>query len=661
MVKAVISSYLPLYRKYRPQKFSDLVGQEAVTKILSAAIELNKVSHAYLFTGSRGTGKTSSARIFAKSLNCEKGPTPNPCGICPSCVDITAGRAVDVIEIDAASNRSVEHARNILEKVQFAPVSGKYKIYIIDEVHMLSKDAFNTLLKTLEEPPKNLVFILATTEVHKVLETIISRCQRFDFKRIKTELIVNLLKEISKIENINITDEALFIIARKSLGGLRDALSLLDQISILSLTGKAINEDDLLKMLGSLSEETLFEITQALAEKNPQNILKFIDFLYEKGNEPIQIIRELVGYFRNLMLAKTSASYEEIKDLILNREDFYSKLKNQSALFEVIEITQIIEKLAECEKSLKNSSQQGLWLETGLISICHRHDIQVVKDLEQRIEKLEKIILSGQMPVPQQTVSFEKPVYVSPPTVLTAAKKEPETLVKAETFISKEKTELEKPTQSKQNLPVIENETFTAPVTTSQGFSGSKEDLLCNWKLILEKLPTSTREFFKQLSSPVEITSEKVVITFKMEMFVKRVQDEGKVELLEKAAEAIFGVAPRVIIRTPLPEDKNNLKAEKLSSQQVERPAQKKTESITSITVPHQEINTHPSSQITSDIVETPQPKVVKRTEEVNNISSDITDEDYEEVKINTSQIQRLNLPETAEHLLNVFNGKLIE
>ena len=190
------SSYIPLYRKYRPQKFKDIVGQESIVNTLSNAIELNKVAHAYLLTGPRGTGKTSTARIFAKSLNCQKGPTLEPCGECPSCLDIVGSNAIDVIEIDAASNRKVEDARNLLEKVQFVPVAGKYKIYIIDEVHMLTTEAFNTLLKTLEEPPPNLVFILATTEAHKVLNTIISRCQRFDFRRIKQDLIVNKLKDI---------------------------------------------------------------------------------------------------------------------------------------------------------------------------------------------------------------------------------------------------------------------------------------------------------------------------------------------------------------------------------------------------------------------------------------------------------------------------------
>ena len=210
--------YIPLYRKYRPQTLEEVVGQEHIKKALTNAIELNKISHAYLFTGPRGTGKTSTARIFAKSLNCKEGPTIHPCGKCENCIDITNSTPMDVIEIDAASNRKVEDAQNILEKVMYAPVNSRYKIYIIDEVHMLSTTAFNALLKTLEEPPKNVIFILATTEVHKVLDTIKSRCQRYDFKRITTSDIAAHLRMISDKEGINITDDALMTIAKNSAG-----------------------------------------------------------------------------------------------------------------------------------------------------------------------------------------------------------------------------------------------------------------------------------------------------------------------------------------------------------------------------------------------------------------------------------------------------------
>ena len=235
-------NYLPLFRKYRPQSFENVVGQESLVKALSNAIELNRIANAYLFCGPRGTGKTSTARILAKSLNCEHGPTLTPCQKCASCVDITNTSGLDVIEIDAASNRGIQDAKDLIAQVQYAPINGKYKIFIIDEVHMLSNDAFNALLKTFEEPPKNVIFILATTEPHKVLETIVSRCQRFDLRRITTDDIVKRLKEISELENIKISNDALFTIAKNVSGVLRYSLALLDQVSILG-TKEEISKD----------------------------------------------------------------------------------------------------------------------------------------------------------------------------------------------------------------------------------------------------------------------------------------------------------------------------------------------------------------------------------------------------------------------------------
>ena len=236
-------NYIPLYRKYRPQAIEQIVGQEHIKKALANAIQMDRISHAYLFTGPRGTGKTSTARIFAKSLNCEGGPTISPCGDCENCRNITNSIPIDVIEIDAASNRSVNDADEIIQKVALAPVQSRYKIYIIDEVHMLTNQAFNALLKTLEEPPKNVIFILATTEVHKVLDTIKSRCQRFDFRRITTDDIVKHLRFISDSEKINISDDALFAIAKNSAGGMRDSISLLDQLSILGISKEITIED----------------------------------------------------------------------------------------------------------------------------------------------------------------------------------------------------------------------------------------------------------------------------------------------------------------------------------------------------------------------------------------------------------------------------------
>ena len=298
-------NYIPLYRKYRPQTIEQIVGQEHIKKALANAIEMNRISHAYLFTGPRGTGKTSTARIFAKSLNCEKGPTINPCNECENCRNITNSIPIDVIEIDAASNRSVNDADEIIQKVALAPVQSRYKIYIIDEVHMLTNQAFNALLKTLEEPPKNVIFILATTEVHKVLDTIKSRCQRFDFKRITTDDIAKHLRYISDKEDINITDDALRYIAQNSAGGMRDSIALLDQLSVLNSTSEAISVDDINRLLGRLSFQSLTSLFEAIASSKQNEALDILNSIYNQGNEPSQILSNLLEYFRNSLIIKS--------------------------------------------------------------------------------------------------------------------------------------------------------------------------------------------------------------------------------------------------------------------------------------------------------------------------------------------------------------------
>ena len=293
-------NYVPLYRKYRPQTLDTLVGQEHIKKTLASAIELGKISHAFLFTGPRGTGKTSTARILAKSLNCKNGPTLHPCGECESCKDITNSIPIDVIEIDAASNRKVEDTQNILEKIQYVPVLGKYKIYIIDEVHMLTNHAFNALLKTLEEPPENVIFILATTEVHKVLDTIKSRCQRFDFRRITTEDIVKHLRYIADEEKIKITDDALLSIAKNSAGGMRDSISLLDQLSLLGVS-KEITTDDVNSVLGRISFDILHKLSDKIISSSPNAAIEVLNEICNSGNEPLQILTNLSEYFKNLL------------------------------------------------------------------------------------------------------------------------------------------------------------------------------------------------------------------------------------------------------------------------------------------------------------------------------------------------------------------------
>ena len=292
-------NYIPLYRKYRPQRLEEIVGQENIKRALKNAIETNRIAHAYLFTGPRGTGKTSTARIFAKSLNCVNGPTISPCNECENCNNITNSIPIDVIEIDAASNRSVNDADEIIQKVAIAPVNSRYKIYIIDEVHMLTAQAFNALLKTLEEPPKNVIFILATTEVHKVLDTIKSRCQRFDFRRITTDDIVKHLRYISDKEGFNITDDALFTIAKNSAGGMRDSIALLDQLSILN-SEKAISTDDINNLLGRISFDVLKALSDAVVTSSPNIAIEVLEKIYSLSG--IKPYLKLISYNKSLQL-----------------------------------------------------------------------------------------------------------------------------------------------------------------------------------------------------------------------------------------------------------------------------------------------------------------------------------------------------------------------
>ncbi|WP_373532690.1 DNA polymerase III subunit gamma/tau [Vampirovibrio sp.] len=410
-----IETYIPLYRKYRPQLFADLVGQEAISQTLGNAIALNKVAHAYLFCGPRGTGKTSTARIFAKSLNCEQGPTASPCLQCASCTGIAQGNALDVIEFDAASNNGVGDARELIENCQYSSMTGRFKVYIIDEVHMLTSQAFNALLKTLEEPPANVIFIFATTEAHKVLPTIISRCQRFDFNRITTENIVGRLRYIAQQEAIGIDEEALLMIGRHARGGLRDAVGLLDQVSVLSRAqaDKLIGRQDVALFIGTLEEDLLLRLSGAIAERRAADLLNELNELLNRGIEPIQLLKDLTLHFRNLLLVQAVGANAN-PDLLSLPPDYFKRLAEQSALFpEMEEIPQIIGRLSFVERNVRNSSQPQLWLEVGLIELAYRHDIQLVKELSERVARLEQQ-LAGAPVVSKPLSATSAPVKSAP-------------------------------------------------------------------------------------------------------------------------------------------------------------------------------------------------------------------------------------------------------
>ena len=357
-------AYRALYRVWRPQTFHDIVGQEHITRTLQNAIKEQRFSHAYLFNGPRGTGKTSAAKVMAKAINCERGPAAEPCNECAACRGITEGSVVDVMEIDAASNRRIEEVRDIRDKVKYAPTQVRYKVYIIDEVHMLTTEAFNALLKTLEEPPAHVIFILATTDPHRLPATIISRCQRFDFRRIGSAAIVDRMRQAVESENIEISDQALTFIARMAEGGMRDALSLLDQA--LSFGGDHIDLDDVIAITGAASHGLLGETAVAIREGATADALDIVRRLVQEGKSPEQFLDDMLFYFRDLLLYKTAPGLEEIQDRITLEPGFVELAQS----FERSRIFSIIEQLNRAKNDMKWASQARVMLELILIQLC---------------------------------------------------------------------------------------------------------------------------------------------------------------------------------------------------------------------------------------------------------------------------------------------------
>lgn len=400
-------AYVALYRKWRPQGFDALVGQETVRTALTNALETGRIAHAYLFAGPRGTGKTSTAKILAKAVNCEHGPTPNPCNKCQNCVRINDGTSMDVFEIDAASNRGIDEIRDLREKVAFAPVSGRYKVYIIDEVHMLTTEAFNALLKTLEEPPPHVIFILATTEPHKIPATIHSRCQRFDFKRVTDADIVKRLREVADGSGIAADDDALQLIAVQADGGMRDALSLLDQCGVMA---ERVTAETVRSVLGIVGREALRELVKAIGEGQVPKALELLETLLAGGKDVKQIITELAEYLRAVLLYKASPDYREIyltdtKEAIAVLEGLYSTDRLMAAE----------ERLHQCTVELRQSVRGRIAAEMCLFDLC-RIEGSTLAALTARVQKLEAM-LAGQVAMPLQQVAAQAnaaPVYQKP-------------------------------------------------------------------------------------------------------------------------------------------------------------------------------------------------------------------------------------------------------
>ena len=566
--------YIPLYRKYRPQMFSDVVGQEHVVNALSNAIKLKKIAHAFLFCGPRGTGKTSMARILAKSLNCINGPTLTPCGKCPSCLDILNSIPKDVIEIDAASNRNVEDTQNILEKIQYAPVNGKFKIYVIDEVHMLSNHAFNALLKTLEEPPKNVIFILATTEAHKVLETIISRCQRYDFRRIHIADIVKRLRDISDIEQININDEALYIIAQNSTGGMRDALSLLDQLSILNGNSeKPIDPNVVNELLGKISIEDLYDFTNEILSNNAEKLIEKIHKMFDKGMEPLRIVNNLIEYFRNLLIIKNCKNIQQIAELTLIDTKNIEKIQTQIENLSNEKIIYIIEKLSYYSREIKNVTNRYLWLELCIIDIVSV-EFNSISDLVQKVNKLEAFIQSN---------GFNENTYIQQPTIIKPSFEDLKSHnnvkiqkenIKPENINDEGIDEEDKLNKQKMGKIIVPNNT--------------KNDNY-HWRDLLKNIDSMpSRAFYSSLAHPISLSKEKVIISFNKEIFVKQARDKNKSQAFYDACKKYFSVENievDVKLKNDIHNEKINLNEileenEKILSSSVQEQEQKKEKEI---------------------------------------------------------------------------------
>jgi len=410
-------SYTVLARKYRPQTFDEVYSQEHITKILRNSIELKRTAHAYLFTGPRGVGKTSLARIYAKSLNCVHGPTANPCNICENCVEITKGISSDVIEIDGASNTGVDDVREIQKELMYTNHKSQYKIYIIDEVHMLSKNAFNALLKTLEEPPENVIFIFATTEPHKVLPTIISRCQRYDFKRIPVNAIVKNVMSICKDERIEIEEEAAFTIAKKADGGMRDALSLLDQV--ISYGNEKITHEEILRIFGIVHTDIYNSLIHAILKRKPADMITLLHQMLEKGTDLQEFLSGLLDYIRDILLTKLNVDSADIS------KNITSELLELGNCFEENTLLYLMSYLIKAKNDLKVSNEPLLLAELAFIKMSKITQMEAVDTIIGKLSSVKSVHIKDDAQVYEPVEKLHKSVSDMKQKIVQEVKLEP--------------------------------------------------------------------------------------------------------------------------------------------------------------------------------------------------------------------------------------------
>jgi DNA polymerase III subunit gamma/tau len=525
--------YEPLHHKYRPQTFADLVGQEAIATTLTNAILSQRIAPAYLFTGPRGTGKTSSARILAKSLNCQASdrPTPTPCGKCEVCRAIALGTALDVIEIDAASNTGVDNIREIIERSQLAPVQCRYKIYTIDECHMLSTAAFNALLKTLEEPPQRVIFILATTDPQRVLPTIISRCQRFDYRRIPLEAMVWHLKNIADKESIEIDDEAINLVAQIANGGLRDAQSLLDQLSLLS--GK-VTSDRVWDLVGSVAERDLLQLLGAIASNKPESVIEQCRHLMNQGREPLVVLQNLASFYLNLLVAKTAPGRS---NLVAVTSTTWQALCEEAQYWELETILRGQQHLKESEAQIKNTTQPRLWLEVallGLLPSAYRSQTAIAAPPPAN----SQVSLSRRTTQPSPLANIS----TTPPTP-------PQEKPQSSPILEKKENEPDKPTPQ----PVIEspNPKVEEPIKPISSIKQIPTKEI--WQAVVERVQPFTQLIVRSNCHLMGMDEHMAYLGVKNQSLLEMVK--GKLGEIETAFKVVVGHRVNVNLQVATPED----------------------------------------------------------------------------------------------------------
>lgn len=494
--------YQALYRKYRPKNFSDVYGQDHVISTLKNEINGNRISHAYLFTGSRGTGKTTCAKILAKAVNCEHPADGEPCNECEVCRGLDSGAIYDVVEIDAASNNGVDNIRDLREEANYTPSRGNYRVYIIDEVHMLSTGAFNALLKTLEEPPSHVIFILATTEVHKLPATILSRCQRFDFKRIQPETMAIRLKQVAELEGMTLDDEAAVLIARIADGALRDGLSILDQCAGRS---KFVNAQLVSEVAGLAGREILLQLTECIANKNSSSAIDALSTLYQNSYDMERLCVEMINCFRNFLMVKT---VKKSRELIICTDDEYNSIVEKARGFALENIIYALDLFQDTLTKIKSGVNSRIEMEMTFIKLCEPKLEQSNDALLDRIATLENMVKRG-LPVQKaepvvtapKPAAEEKPVAVPP-----VEEKQPESEAVVETEYSQPVTPTPNPVQP-------ETESMPAPVQETEQQVGNASTEFDQWADFMDILYKSNIALFGVLNgSSASIVGEHFVI-----------------------------------------------------------------------------------------------------------------------------------------------------